>query len=61
MRPEVPTTPRLPTFRMGSAEPGLPEILARVDVVDTAATAVLRVVVTTDGDAEDGNRAARRR
>ena len=52
------TTPRLPTFRMGSPEPGLPEILARVDVVDTAATAVLRVVVTTDGDADENAEAA---
>jgi hypothetical protein len=39
--------PRLPTVRMTSAEPSLTEILASVDVVDTATTAVLRQVKTT--------------
>ena len=40
-------TPRLPTLLMSGAEPSLPDILARVDVVDTASTAVLRLVVTS--------------
>ena len=39
-------TPRLPMLLLRDAEPSLPEILARVDVVDTASTAVLRLVVT---------------
>lgn len=43
---EVSGTPRLPMLLMRDAEPSLPEILARVDVVDTASTAVLRLVVT---------------
>ena len=38
---------------MSSVEPGLAEILASVDVVDTAATAVLRVVVASDADVDD--------
>jgi hypothetical protein len=45
--------PRLPTLRMSSAEPTLPEILASVDVVDTAMTAALRLVMTSAAYAED--------
>ena len=50
---ETPTPPTLPTVRMSSAEPSLPEILASVDVVDTAATAALRLVVTSASNPED--------
>ncbi len=39
--------PRLPTLLMGSAEPSLPDILAAVDVVDTATAAALRLVMTS--------------
>ncbi len=46
---------RLPTFRLPSREPLLPDILASVDVVDTDTTAVLRTVVTSSGDAEDSD------
>src|SRR5215212_7592376 len=46
--------PRLPMVRMSSAEPPLTEILASVDVVDTAATAVLRQVKTTPSEAGYG-------
>ncbi len=36
----------LPTVRMESAEPDLPEILAAVDAIDTATTTPARLVVT---------------
>ena len=44
---------RLPTLRLPSREPLLPDLLDSVDVVDTDTTAVLRTVVTSSGDAED--------
>ena len=44
----------LPTLRMNSAEPSLPEMLALVDVVDTSTAAVLRLVMTSAADADDG-------
>ena len=44
----------LPTLRMNSAEPSLPEILASVDVVDTSKAAALRVVMTSATEADDG-------
>jgi hypothetical protein len=47
------TQPTLPTLRVGGAEPPLPDILAAVDVVDTARTAVLRLVMTSPVDASD--------
>ena len=47
------TEPTLPTLRVGGAEPPLPDILAAVDVVDTARTAVLRLVMTSPVDASD--------
>ena len=40
-RPSIVST-TLPTLRMNSAEPSLPEILASVDVVDTVTTAAWR-------------------
>ena len=45
---------RLPTLRVGSADPSLVEILAAVDVVDPATTAVLRVVLTAAADVDGG-------
>ena len=45
--------PWLPTVRMNSAEPSLPEILASIEVVDTSTTAALRVVMTSGAEAED--------
>jgi Phosphotransferase enzyme family len=45
---------RLPTLRLPSAEPLLPDILASVDVVDTGTTAVLRQVMTSSSGAEIG-------
>src|SRR5436190_415470 len=50
----LPPQPRLPTLRMNSAEPSLPEILAAVDVVDTSTAAALRLVMTSATGAEDG-------
>jgi hypothetical protein len=47
------TPPTLPTLRMSSAEPKLSDILDLVDVVDTATTPVLRLVVTSGGEASD--------
>ena len=52
--PTRPRHPRLPTLRLNSAEPLLSEILAHVDVVDTDKTAVLRQVMTSSGDVDDG-------
>lgn len=45
--------PRLPTLRMNSAEPSLPEIVASIDVVDTSTVAALRLVMTSAAEAED--------
>jgi Phosphotransferase enzyme family len=50
-----PAHPRLPTLLMSSAEPSLPEILASVDIVDTVATATLRLIMTSGADVEDGD------
>ncbi|HET6987459.1 MAG TPA: aminoglycoside phosphotransferase family protein [Kribbella sp.] len=50
----MPPQPRLPTLRMNNAEPSLAEILASVDVVDTSTVAVLRVVMTSAAEANDG-------
>ena len=47
---------RLPTLRQSGGEPHLPEILASVDVVDTGTTPVLRQVMTSTGDSQDGGR-----
>jgi hypothetical protein len=49
---------RLPTVLMDSAEPGLPEILVAVDVVDTATTTPVRLVVTRSADTEDADHGA---
>jgi hypothetical protein len=57
-RSEAPTLPgaaRLPALRLRSAEPLLSEILAAVEVVDTDTTAVLRQVITSTGDRDDGD------
>ena len=43
----------LPTLRLPSAEPRLPDILASVDVVDTRTTAVLRQVMTSPTSVEN--------
>jgi hypothetical protein len=51
----TPPQVRLPTLRLPSREPHLPEILASVDVVDTDTTAVLRTVMTSAGAAEDSD------
>src|SRR5688572_23325081 len=57
---EAAPPPMLPTLRVSGAEPSLSDILASVDVIDTARTAALRLVMTSpvDGrdvdDAEDG-------
>ena len=51
---EPSTQPRLPTARLNSREPSLAEILAAIDVVDTATTPVLRLVSTSATDEEDG-------
>ena len=53
---EASTPPMLPTVRMSSAEPSLPEILASIDVVDTATTAALRLVTTSPSNPEDRER-----
>jgi hypothetical protein len=45
---------RLPTVVLPSVEPLLSEILDCVDVVETGTTAVLRQVITSTGEAEDG-------
>jgi Phosphotransferase enzyme family len=50
---ESATQPTLPTLRAGGAEPPLPDILAAVDVVDTARTAALRLVMTSPVDTSD--------
>ena len=50
---EATTPPTLPTVRISSAEPSLPEMLASTDVVDTATTAALRVVMTSAPTTED--------
>jgi hypothetical protein len=47
------TPPTLPTLRVSGAEPPLSDILAAVDVVDTAKTAALRLVMTSPVDASD--------
>ena len=49
-----PSYARLPTLRVGNAEPSLTEILASVDVVDPATTAVLRLVQTSAAEVGDG-------
>ena len=53
--PTPPAPPRLPTVMMDSAGPDLPEILAAVEVVDTATTTPVRLVVTRSADAEDAD------
>jgi hypothetical protein len=56
-RSETPTLARparLPALRLPTAEPLLSEILESVDVVDTDTTAVLRQVVTSTDDRDDG-------
>jgi phosphotransferase family enzyme len=49
-----PRPARLPMLTLPTAEPLLSEILARVDVVDTDTTAVLRQVITSSVGVEDG-------
>ncbi len=51
----TPRQVRLPTLHIPSGEPSLSEILASVDLLDTDTTAVLRTVMTSAGEAEDGD------
>jgi len=50
---DAPAPPSLPTVRIDSAEPELPEILASVHVVDSDATTALRLVIISAADAND--------
>jgi hypothetical protein len=52
--PTPPRHPRLPTLQLPTAEPFLSEILVSADVVDPGTTVVLRQVMTSSGNAADG-------